>query len=497
MKRLTTLLACTAVLLGIAAPAQAATLLASDQAGNLFSVDTVTGVGTLIGQETQFPLSTEIEFETATGILYSEEVNGNLNLHTIDTLTGLSTGFVPHACCAFTGLEFVGPILYGTNIQGPQGPSTLDIIDPLTGLNTPIGPTGLGPITGLAYDPASGIMYGVTGGPTQALLVRLDLLTGIAFPLAPLAEVTGAPVIRVGSIEFGSDGVLYGGMGLNSPVNAGWLFSIDVTTGIINPIGPTGLQGITGLTSPVPDGVLAGTTARFQVTKTFSDGSEGDVDVTLTCNSGLPLEQTFTISGGGPGVTFVVTELPDSGADCAVTESGGHDNYTSVMNAGLGCEWTGVVNGFYGCRILNEANPATYTVTKDWVIQDERLDEVDYSVDISIVCDSDILAVGGSSTNVGSSTTVSLNGEDSVDVLVETLFGPANCSATEDVVQSGVESMGSDECSGAELTAGGSAECVFTNTVFFEGIPTLSQYGMALMALLMLGVGFVGFRRFV
>ena len=38
--------------------------------------------------------------------------------------------------------------------------------------------------------------------------------------------------------------------------------------------------------------------------------------------------------------------------------------------------------------------------------------------------------------------------------------------------------------------------CTFTNTVFFEGIPTLSQYGLALMALLMLGVGMVGFRRF-
>ncbi|MBT8060186.1 MAG: IPTL-CTERM sorting domain-containing protein [Gammaproteobacteria bacterium] len=32
--------------------------------------------------------------------------------------------------------------------------------------------------------------------------------------------------------------------------------------------------------------------------------------------------------------------------------------------------------------------------------------------------------------------------------------------------------------------------------MFFEGIPTLSQWGMALMALLMLGVGLVGFRRF-
>jgi hypothetical protein len=33
--------------------------------------------------------------------------------------------------------------------------------------------------------------------------------------------------------------------------------------------------------------------------------------------------------------------------------------------------------------------------------------------------------------------------------------------------------------------------------VFFEGIPTLSPRGLALMALLMLGAGFVGLRRFV
>ena len=47
------------------------------------------------------------------------------------------------------------------------------------------------------------------------------------------------------------------------------------------------------------------------------------------------------------------------------------------------------------------------------------------------------------------------------------------------------------------LAAGGSGSCTITNTVFFEGIPTLSQWGMALMALLMLGFGFIGLRRFV
>jgi hypothetical protein len=43
----------------------------------------------------------------------------------------------------------------------------------------------------------------------------------------------------------------------------------------------------------------------------------------------------------------------------------------------------------------------------------------------------------------------------------------------------------------------GSHTCTFTNTVFFEGIPTLSQYGLAVLVLLTLGVGFVGLRRFV
>ena len=47
------------------------------------------------------------------------------------------------------------------------------------------------------------------------------------------------------------------------------------------------------------------------------------------------------------------------------------------------------------------------------------------------------------------------------------------------------------------LTIGETAHCTLTNTVFFEGIPTLSRYGLALLALLMLGVGLIGFRRLV
>lgn len=65
----------------------------------------------------------------------------------------------------------------------------------------------------------------------------------------------------------------------------------------------------------------------------------------------------------------------------------------------------------------------------------------------------------------------------------------------EDVSESYIESE--NDCGGSvEIFPGQGAECTVTNSVFFEGIPTLNQYGLALLALLMLGVGMVGFRRF-
>jgi hypothetical protein len=73
--------------------------------------------------------------------------------------------------------------------------------------------------------------------------------------------------------------------------------------------------------------------------------------------------------------------------------------------------------------------------------------------------------------------------------------GGTNCRVDETVNDSSVEV--DNDCGNLNVTIGEGDECTITNTVFYEGIPTLSHYGMAMMALLMLGVGFVGFRRFV
>jgi hypothetical protein len=239
-------------------------------------------------------------------------------------------------------------------------------------------------------------------------------------------------------------------------------------------------------------------TARFHVTKTFTDESEDEVEVMLTCNTGLPLQQSLTIKGGDPaGVTFVVTEITDGATNCEVTESGGPSGYTTIFNDGDGCAWTGLSTGFYECVISNEAQDGTFTVHKDWNVfnEDEGGSEVLEEAGVTIWCYAEITN-GGEHDYYSDDWYLfdSLGDGESLTAKVSTLTGPANCWAYEHVYESGVESTG--DCSSRPITAGGSSSCTFTNTVFFEGIPTLSQYGMALMALLMLGVGFVGFRRF-
>jgi hypothetical protein len=241
----------------------------------------------------------------------------------------------------------------------------------------------------------------------------------------------------------------------------------------------------------------ATTVARFQVTKDFSDGSTDDVEVTLTCNTGVPLEQSKTIAGGDPfGVVFVVADYIDGTMSCSVTEATNTPGYDADTS---GCVWDNVMSSDspFSCVINNTAQDATFTVYKDWEIfnEDEGGSEVIEQAHVTIWCDAEITN-GGSYNDYFDEWYLEdyLGDGESLTAVVSTLTGPANCWANESIDQSGVESTG--DCGSRSIPAGGNSSCTFTNTVFFEGIPTLSQYGLALMALLMLGVGMVGFRRF-
>ena len=250
---------------------------------------------------------------------------------------------------------------------------------------------------------------------------------------------------------------------------------------------------------------LSSLATRFTVTKDFSDDNPDPVQMNISCNDGFVSQPNFWITED-TSVTFVVKDYIPGAMDCVVWESD-VEGYTPVYTPGLlggiadlsnvgGCNYDNIVQGDFTCNVTNSANPATFTAKKVWDLSGAVGDAVDQTVDIEITCiPGPILTVNGVEGDYGTSVMRTLVGDGEIVVTADTgSSGTVSCSATETVFASGVEP--DDDCGSRNIANGESSECTFTNTVFFEGIPTLSQYGLALMALLMLGVGMVSFRRF-
>ncbi len=210
-------------------------LYGGSPSGELITIDTATGAGTLVG----FPGgSTEIEYNNDTGRAFSQLPDGIFAGQEFDLETGVPIGGAIFNGAAYNGLEWVGDTLYGTAILGRGGPSELRILDPWTGDSQLIGPTGVGPVSGLAYDDATGVMYGIAGGGQfSSDLYSIDLTTGAATTI-------GTTGFRAGSLEFGPDGMLYGGGGGQ---DFGNLYRIDPATAEATFVGNTGFGTLSGL----------------------------------------------------------------------------------------------------------------------------------------------------------------------------------------------------------------------------------------------------------
>lgn len=230
--------------------------LAANQNADLFAVNPGDASSQFIGALPAH--STEIEFDNINGLLYSDDSNGSPFIRNVD-YDGTEIGSAEHPCCALNGMEFIGQDLYATNIDGPGEPSKFVKVDPATGAFDFIGRTGLGPITGLAYDSINGILWGITNGErngilTGSQLVTIDVGTGIATPIVTVtSQNTGFLLSKIGSIEFGPDGNLYGGMSRGAPLWPGHIVRIDTVTGVATDIGDTSFGSITGLTCYAPN----------------------------------------------------------------------------------------------------------------------------------------------------------------------------------------------------------------------------------------------------
>ena len=264
--------------------------------------------------------------------------------------------------------------------------------------------------------------------------------------------------------------------------------------------------------------------ARFIVTKDFSDDNPASVAVHLTCNTGLPLEQSFLISDmdaaqpmSDGSVTFVVTSFEDGAMDCTVTETpvdgytsefladGNSDNDNGTEEAPA-CRFFNVGAGdVNSCEITNSLNPKEVHVIKEWILEENSADFIDPAYQLVLFCNGEILE----GTPEGPSglwylelydgNTLGTADQDFQPDVYPNWDGGTVCWVNETVYASSVETSngcGTETAPGLVVEIDGpEPSCTITNTVFFEGIPTLSAHGLALLALLMLGVGFVGFRR--
>jgi IPTL-CTERM motif len=267
----------------------------------------------------------------------------------------------------------------------------------------------------------------------------------------------------------------------------------------------------------LPGLVLAQTTTRatIEVTKNFLDGNdEAEVTVSIDCNTGQILDQEKDLADGET-VTFVVTSFNSGQLNCSIEESG-TDGYSADYNGnGIdgSCEWEDITDGTEGvCTIDNSPDEVDIDVTKVWNIVGDNND-VNLNFRLRAYCDEVFVEKVECEVGNGDDCAYTVEdiagkkwvkiGKDSGEgpgteeftFSVRPAFPSSSCWVNEKVDDSAIEI--DNDCSGLTVSAGQGASCTITNTVFFEGIPTLSQYGMAIMALLMLGVGFVGFRRFV
>jgi hypothetical protein len=273
--------------------------------------------------------------------------------------------------------------------------------------------------------------------------------------------------------------------------------------------------------------------AIFTVYKQFMDGNiETPVTLNIDCNSGLPLQNSITVFPDDGDllaeheVKFIVTNFVADQMDCTVWESEvpgytasyecGHIGSSSVCtdgasspidNFGTGpCVYTDVNTrtnlppAEHQCMIRNYPEIAEVSVVKEWVVSTTGSDEVPQVADITIWCDAlildgDFLSSSGYYYKVFSNVT----GNDTVTALVVPDQPESHCWATENIIDDAVEmdsDCGTALAPGMTVSIENDDSCRMTNTVFYEGIPTLSQYGLAIMALLTLGIGLVGFRRY-
>ncbi len=241
--------------------------------------------------------------------------------------------------------------------------------------------------------------------------------------------------------------------------------------------------------------------ARFLAVKDFDDGNTAEVEMTLSCNTGLPLEQTIGVAEGDP-INFVVTDFTQGELDCTITEDV-PAGYSASYDDGDGisadsCSWADLSGGQYACLVTNSLDDVEVEVTKMWIDENpqfngQNIAEAEWTCSNTAFCN---VFFGEVDTCSGRLDFFGNPATDSFFVYPDWENGTV-CDITEVMVADGGVEIDDSECQDLIVWPGQGASCTIYNTRLYEGIPTLSQYGLGVLVLVMLGMGFVAVRRFV
>jgi hypothetical protein len=151
-----------------------------------------------------------------------------------------------------------GVTMYGGNGNGSGSRGELIIIDQTNGSGTVVGTpvSGVG-LTGIAFHPDGRLFAStIAGGGSTSTLIRINPDTGGLISTIGSITDNGTP-ISIGDLSFQpGTGVLYGiRSNSDNQGHGGFLYTIDITTGVATFIGDTG-AGVGGGIGFAPDGTL-------------------------------------------------------------------------------------------------------------------------------------------------------------------------------------------------------------------------------------------------
>lgn len=397
-------------------------------------------------------------------------------------------------------------------------------VDPGNGAASLVGPLGLGDIkvSALAAYGRPTRLFALSNGTAGVgafgtpSLYQIDPATGAATLIGPLGNGMGS--YSEGGLAFDDAGQLWAITDRTYDLKSSQVMRINTSTGAASDIRDTSEQGFESLAISEPGGCVPQSggenAALFVVQKRFEDGNDiTPVKLNISCNGGLPLENSLTVlpdpgEFGNYEVAFVVEDFTDGALSCQVWEetpagySAEYDCQSQTQCTTQGgngpCTFEGV--GFDQedlCLIQNRVEPVEVAVSAEWLFNQQDL-VVDEQTTIELKC-SDVYGGDGQPNGSGQMTWSWVfdhnSGAQTANVLPD-FSGKTQCGTSELVTpSSGVETTSTCRPPVSIAPGDPGLACVVTNTVFFEGIPTLSPLGLVLVSALMVLTGLVAVRR--